>query len=79
METPENGIDRSERVTISEAEFCKRAGISQSLAWNLRKKKLLPHHQFGRRVLYSWPEHYNTLLERTEKNATDKNRKQRAA
>jgi hypothetical protein len=44
------------QATMTEAEFCKRANISRTLAWQLRKQGKLPHARIGSKILYT-PEH----------------------
>ena len=86
MDTPGPGNGNSEletttEETVTEAVFCSRLGLSQSSCWLARKKGLLPHYRYGRRVMYGWPKHAKIFLSRIEKNVVEKGagRKQRAA
>jgi hypothetical protein len=47
--------------TMTEAEFCKAANISRTLAWQLRKQGKLPHARIGGKILYT-PEHLQQFI-----------------
>jgi predicted site-specific integrase-resolvase len=42
-----------EKLTYTEAEFCRRVGISRTTAWNLRRKGKLQHCRVGAKILYT--------------------------
>lgn len=42
-----------EKLTFTEAEFCKVVGISRTTAWNLRRKGKLQHCRVGAKILYT--------------------------
>jgi hypothetical protein len=42
-----------EKLTFTEAEFCKVVGISRTTAWNLRRKGRLQHCRVGAKILYT--------------------------
>lgn len=44
------------QATMTEAEFCEKANISRTLAWQLRKQGKLPHARIGSKILYT-PDH----------------------
>jgi Helix-turn-helix domain len=41
------------KLTFTEAEFCRRVGISRTTAWNLRRKGKLQHCRVGAKILYT--------------------------
>ena len=41
------------QATMTEAEFCRAANISRTLAWQLRKQGRLPHARVGGKILYT--------------------------
>ncbi|MBA2526533.1 MAG: helix-turn-helix domain-containing protein [Pyrinomonadaceae bacterium] len=59
--------NNGERVTLTEAEFCRLVGISKTTAWARRKDGTLPHCRTGHRVLYL-PEHVTQFLASSERN-----------
>jgi excisionase family DNA binding protein len=61
----------SERVTLTEQEFCTRVGISRTTAWQMRQNGKLPHFKVGTRILYS-PRHVEQFLLAFERNTKPK-------
>ena len=62
---------RDERVTMSEAEFCKCVGISRTTAWRLRNAGKLPHCRIGDKVIYL-PRHVDEFLTNCEQRIRSK-------
>ena len=50
-----------EKVTFTEAEFCRAVGISRTTAWNLRRKGKLQYCRVGSKILYT-QEHINQFI-----------------
>jgi len=48
-------------ATMTEAEFCKVANISRTLAWQLRKQGKLPYARVGGKILYT-PAHLQQFI-----------------
>jgi excisionase family DNA binding protein len=44
---------KSNRLTLTEKEFCERVGISRMTAFRMREAGLLPYCRIGTRVLYT--------------------------
>lgn len=55
------GVSEKDRVTLSEAEFCKAVGISRTTAWRQRNAGKLPHCRIGDKILYL-PRHVEEFL-----------------
>ena len=53
-------------VTMSEAEFAKRVGISRITAWRMRQAGKLPHYRIGRCVRYG-EKHVQEFLDNCER------------
>jgi Helix-turn-helix domain len=51
----------TERVTLTDAEFCRRVGISRTKSWRLRKEGRIPYLQVGGRIMFL-PEHADEYL-----------------
>lgn len=58
------------QATMTEAEFCKRANISRTLAWQLRKQGKLPHARVGSKILYT-PDHLAQFIAAHEQPSRD--------
>lgn len=50
-----------DKVTFTEAEFCRIVGISRTTAWNLRCNGKLPFCRVGSKILYT-PKHIEQFL-----------------
>lgn len=57
-------------ATMTEAEFCERANISRTLAWQLRKQGKLPHVRVGSKILYT-PDHLAQFIAAHEQPVRD--------
>jgi len=62
-------------VIMTEAEFCKAAHISRTLAWQLRTQGRLPHARVNGKILYT-SAHLQQFLAAHERPATDPQDKQ---
>jgi len=58
----------SNKVTLTEEEFCQRVGISRTTAWRMREKGKLPYCRVGDKVLYL-PRHVDEFLSNCERQA----------
>lgn len=61
-------------VTMTEAEFAKRVGISRITAWRMRRDGKLPHYKIGRRIKYG-EKHVEEFLETCERRIESGQRK----
>jgi excisionase family DNA binding protein len=53
-------------VTMTEAEFAERVGISRITAWRMRRAGKLPHYKIGRNIKYG-EKHVEQFLESCER------------
>ena len=53
-------------ITMTEAEFAKRVGISRITAWRMRRAGKLPHYKIGRSIKYG-EKHVAEFLENCER------------
>ncbi len=51
--------------SMSDAEFCKRTGISRVVAWRLRVAGKLDYYKIGKKIRYS-EKHLDEFLSRNE-------------
>lgn len=58
------------QVTMTEAEFCRAANISRTLAWQLRKQGRLPHARINGKILYT-PDHLAQFIAAHEQPARE--------
>lgn len=58
------------RQTMTEAEFCRRVGISRTTAWLMRKQGRLPYYRLGAKVMYG-QEHVEEFLRSIERRKAD--------
>lgn len=58
-----------DKLTFTEAEFCRIVGISRTTAWNLRCRGKLPFCRVGSKILYT-PKHIEQFLDNHERSVT---------
>lgn len=61
------------KVTLTEAEFCRKVGISRTTAWNLRRKGKLQHCRVGAKILYT-QEHLDNFISAHQRPLNDPKR-----